>query len=58
MDPKRQSEENEKRFYLDRSLATGIFSWQEMAHLDFQELIELARENSFDSGESVFDMNE
>ncbi len=46
MNPKRLHDENEKRLYLDQSRATGIFDWQEMAHLDFQNLIELAREKN------------
>ncbi len=52
MNPKRLHDENEKRLYLDQSRATGIFDWQEMAHLDFQELIELARQNKPISQES------
>ncbi len=58
MNPKEPSEENERRSYLDRSLATGVFHWQEMGHLDFQDLIELARENNLDSEESECDMND
>lgn len=45
MNPKRLHDENEKRLYLDQSRATGIFDWQEMAHLDFQELVELVRKS-------------
>ena len=45
MKPKNSGEEDEKYAYLNQSLATGIFNWQEMAHMDFQELVELARKN-------------
>ena len=45
MRPKKSVEEDEKHAYLNQSLATGIFDWQEMAHLDFQELVELARKS-------------
>ncbi|MBI3999661.1 MAG: hypothetical protein HY351_03515 [Candidatus Omnitrophica bacterium] len=31
--------------YFKKSLETGILNWQEMAHLDFQELVELARKS-------------
>ena len=47
MNSKRPCEEDEKRFYLNRSQTTGIFHWQEFAHLDFQDLIEMAREKDF-----------
>lgn len=58
MNPRRPSEENEKRSYLDRSLATGIFQWQEMAHLDFQDLIKLARKNNLDFEESECELDD
>lgn len=54
---KRPNEEDEKRLYLDRSLSTGIFQWQEMAHFDFQDLIEFARKNSLDPKESECESN-
>ena len=32
---------SEISFHLDQSLMTGIFNWQELGYLDFQNLIEL-----------------
>lgn len=32
---------DEMRFHLDQSLRTGILQWQELAHLEFQDLINL-----------------
>ena len=33
---------NEAQFHLDQSLRTGILEWQELAHLEFQDLMKLA----------------
>lgn len=27
--------------YFNKSLETGIFNWQELAHMDFEEIMEL-----------------
>ena len=35
--------------YLNQSQATGNLNWQELAHLDFQELIDLTRNKKSDS---------
>lgn len=32
--------------YVKESLSTGIFEWQELAQLDFQELISIARKKN------------
>ena len=32
--------------YVKESLSTGIFEWQELAQVDFKELINLARQKS------------
>ena len=58
MKPKRTNDEDEQRSYLHRSLATGIFHWQEMAHMDFQELFELTRDNELFSEEPESDFEE
>ena len=39
---------DEMHFYLNQSLETGILYWQELAYLDFQDLILLVRrKNAF-----------
>ncbi len=48
---------DESQIYLERSRETGIWEWQELAHLDFQDLIELARDNSVHK-ESEYDQAE
>ncbi len=32
--------------YVHKSLSTGIFEWQELAQVDFQELFQAARKRS------------
>ncbi len=34
------------KHYVEESMSTGIFEWQELAQLDFQELINIARKKS------------
>lgn len=33
--------------YVKESLSTGIFEWQELAQLDFQELISITRKKKY-----------
>lgn len=43
---------DETQFHLDQSLQTGILQWQELAHLEFQDLMKLAYARSASPDES------
>ena len=58
MGPKVSNDEDEKRSYRNQGLATGIFHWQELGHLDFQDLIELARTNDSEPEETEWNLDE
>lgn len=45
--------------YVKGSLSTGIFEWQELAQLDFQELISIARKkNTFSESKDSTDQTD